>query len=135
MFNGIYYKQVDGLTMGPTLANLFLSNLERNWMSFDFSPVIYKRYVDDIFCVFRNESDSSLFFELINKAHKNLKFTFENHSNNQLPFLDVNVILKDSDFETSVFRKSTFTGLMLNFQAVCPIEWKKGLVIGMLHRA
>ena len=34
----------------------------------------------------------------------------------------------------SVFRKQTYTNLLLNFQVVCPRKWKTGLVYCMLHR-
>ena len=84
--------------------------------------------------MFENESLSKLFFEFINKQHDNLKFTYENSKNNMLPFLDVQVILDDSMFHTSVYRKSTFTGLLLNFKAMCPSNWYSGLIMGMLHR-
>ena len=61
-FNNSYYKQTDGVMMGsplgPTLANLFLAHMEMNWMSQEFSPILYRRYVDDIFCVFRSQHDS-----------------------------------------------------------------------------
>ena len=43
--------------------------------------------------------------------HPNIKFTCENEAENQLNFLDVTVHRKDNKFETSVYRKPTFTGL------------------------
>lgn len=43
--------------------------------------------------------------------------------------------MNNSDFETHIFRKATFTGLLLNFNAMCPENWKKGLILGLLHRA
>ena len=124
-----------GSPLGPTLANLFLAHMEQQWMSMNFSPILYRRYVDDIFCVFENESDSKNFFVFINQQHQNLKFTFEEGENNTLPFLDVNIIMKDDEFETHIYRKTTFTGLLLNFHAMCPEQWKKGLILGLLHRA
>ena len=50
------YKQVDGVAMGsplgPTLANLFMANLEKEWTLAPNAPTVYFRYVDDIFFVF-----------------------------------------------------------------------------------
>ena len=47
LFNGVYYKQVDGVTMGsplgPTLANIFLTYYEDRWLDnvrFSFDPNI-----------------------------------------------------------------------------------------------
>ena len=56
IFNGLLYKQIDGVTMGsplgPSLANAFLSYHEKYWLKNSpqgFKPVFYRRYVDDIF--------------------------------------------------------------------------------------
>ena len=63
------YKQVDGVSMGnclaPTLANFFLGHLEEKLFERcikEFYPNFYRRYVDDIFCVFSNQSDADRFF-------------------------------------------------------------------------
>ena len=110
-FNSSYYKQVDGVTMGsplgPALANLFLGHLEKNWLSETFSPVHYRRYADDIFCVFDDEEKADLFLDFLNSRHANLKFTIEK-GNKKIPFLDTMVNISDK-FEVSVYRKPTHT--------------------------
>ena len=40
-----------------------------------------------------------------------------------------------SEFEIGVYRKPTHTGVILNYRAHCPKNWKTGLLMGMLHRA
>ena len=59
IFDYLLYKQVEGGAMGsplgPTLANAFLGYYEKESLdicSIHFKPMIYKRYVDDIFCYF-----------------------------------------------------------------------------------
>ena len=55
-----------------------------------------------------------------------------------LAFLDTYISLPTSEndtFTSSVFRKSTYTGLMLNYSAICPHKWKVGLVKCLIHRA
>ena len=37
--------------------------------------------------------------------------------------------------DTCVWRKPTNTGLLLNFNALCPNNWKSGLIMCLLHRA
>ena len=61
MYNGRLYRQVDGVTMGsplgPTISNFCLAHLENEPLSVSkFKPELYLRYVDDIFCVFRDQS-------------------------------------------------------------------------------
>ena len=62
LFNSEYYKQIDGVaigsSLGPTFANIFLIYHEQIWLKncpCEFEPVIYKRYVDDSFLLFRSK--------------------------------------------------------------------------------
>ena len=65
-----------GLSMGsplvPVLANLFMGYHEKKWLQeFDKGKVlIYKRYVDDVFCIFGNNKDAEFFFNSLNVAIK-----------------------------------------------------------------
>ena len=52
-----------------------------------------------------------------------------------IPFLDVNVNIIDRVFATSVFRKSTHTGVFLNYLSMAPTAWKKGLIYCLINRA
>ena len=144
LYNGHVYQQTDGLAMGsplaPILANWFVSKIESKLLE-DTNikqPKFYKRYVDDIFAVFHCETDKNEFFTHLNNAHKNLQFTMEEMCNTSrsLPFLDVNIRINPSnEFETSVYRKPTNTGVLLNYEAVAPKKWKKSVIKGFLVRA
>ena len=135
------YKQEDGVSMGnplaPTMANFFLGFLEETLFKNtdpDY-PVFYVRYVDDVFCIFRNNVDFKNFFERLNSLHVSLKFTYEESRGSTLPFLDVEVKLTGEGCETSIYRKPTNTNTLLHFDAVVPLRWKSGLVMCMLNRA
>ena len=61
LFDGLLYQQVDGVAMGcplgPGLANAFLAHYEQIWLNdraHEFKPVYYKRYVNDVFVLFRS---------------------------------------------------------------------------------
>ena len=133
------YDQVDGIAMGsplaPTLANLFMGYNEVNWLT-EYTgarPEVYKRYVDDIFAVFENLNDALLFMNYLNSRHPNIKFTKEENKNGVLPFLDISISNFES-FKTSVYHKSTYTGLLMNFKSFAPFEYKKRLVGTLLDR-
>ena len=65
-----------GSLLGPVLANLFMGYHERNWLQeFDIGEVLfYRRYVDDIFCIFKSEIDAEN-FKYLNSKYPNVKFT------------------------------------------------------------
>ena len=134
------YRQVDGVAMGsllaPTLANLFLAHLEQDWLKTKCAPIAYFRYVDDVFCLFDSSSQNhEIFLDFLNKQHTNIRFTFE-VGPSSLPFLDVSVQLDSLRCPIfTVFRKETYTGLLLNYRAFCPFAWKKALIMGFLKRA
>ena len=118
-----------GSPLGPTLTNFFIANLETKLMNKLQTPTrkLYLRYVDDIFAIFDDQQACSLFFQQINAQHPDIKFTVE-HSTNTLSFLDVEIKVNDNMFGTWVCKKSTNTGLLLNFSALCPKKCKEGLV-------
>ena len=59
-FDGKIFDQVDwvamGSPLGPALANLFMGYNEQKWLESDHGRLVkfYRRYVDNIFCVFEN---------------------------------------------------------------------------------
>ena len=73
-------------------------------------------------------------FFILNSQHNDIKFTIEK-TTDTLAFLDVEIKLNDTSFDTTVYRKPTNTGLYLNFFANCPKQWKSGLILCLLHRA
>ena len=96
IFNGELYKQIDGVAMGsplgPTFANIFLCFHERNWLDScpsEFKPVVYRRYVDDTFVIFREKWQANRFLEYLNSKHRNIGFTMEAETEGKLAFLDL----------------------------------------------
>ena len=69
-FDGTYFDQIDGVAMGsplgPVLANIFMGHHEKIWIQkyTGNTPIFYRRYVDDIFCLFQNENDAMSFFSI-----------------------------------------------------------------------
>ena len=125
-----------GSPLGPTLANIFLCHYEEIWLAScpkQFKPKYYKRYVDDIFCLFQTEQKANQFQKYLNSRHKNMNFSIEKEENACLSFLDVK-ITKNETFTTSLYKKPTFSGLYLNFKSHVPETYKKGLIFCLLYR-
>ena len=82
IFDGKFYEQFDGVAMGsplgPTLANAFMCHFENIWLencSANSKPIVYRRFVDDTFLLFRKKDHVEKFKNHLNKQHKNVNFT------------------------------------------------------------
>ena len=69
--------------------------------------------MDDTRSLFSNEREALLFLTRLNGIHQSLKFTMEKEVDgvHVLPFLDVQVLRRGNNFQTTVYREPTFTGL------------------------
>ena len=79
---------------------------EKKWLQ-EFGKgkvLVYKRYVNDIFCVFEYKKDAENLFEFLNCQYKNIKFTLEKEKNKFLSFLDILNKNEGNSFLTSVYR-------------------------------
>ena len=127
-----------GSPLGPTFANIFLCHHEQKWIDdrpSAFKPVLYKRYVDDTFVIFKETSHADQFLHYLNSKHNNIKFTMESEIDSQIPFLDLNIKKINNGLSTSVYRKSTFSGLGTSFFSYCSFSFKINSIRTLLHRA
>ena len=141
MYKGKYFKQLDGVAMGsplgPSLANFFLGHLETTIIQNNiYFPNFYCRYVDDIFSIFNSDTDINNFFDFLNKIHPNMKFTKDEALNDKpFPFLNVEVKVNNDVFDSWIYRKPTNTNVFLNYRAIAPQSFKRGLILGFLTTA
>ena len=141
IFNGRVYQPIDAMAMGsplgPLFANVFMFFHEKSWLyncPFSFKPLMYRRYVDDCFLLFRSSDHVPLFLSYLNRQHPNISFSSELEKDDKLPFLGVEITRSNGRFSTSVYRKPTFSGLFTNFHSFVPSVYKRSLVCCLLHR-
>ena len=142
VFNGSIYTQLDGVSMGnslgPVLANVFLSHLEETYFKENaYFPQAYMRYVDDTFCLFSDKSHIQHFLEYINSVHPNITFTVEFENNNTLEFLDTCVNRNSTmhnHISINMKHKSTDRGLFFHFDSFVPLCYKVNLIRCLVFR-
>ncbi|KAK5650193.1 hypothetical protein RI129_001222 [Pyrocoelia pectoralis] len=137
------YIQKTGLPMGnnlsPLLAEVFLSHLETQLIfKNDFIThkfLYYKRYVDDIFIIFKgSDVDLQTSFEFFNSLHPNIKFTFEKETNKTLNFLDLSITRIHKSLKINVYRKPTTTDHVIPFSSFHPLSHKMAAFRFFLNR-
>ena len=104
-----------GSPSDPTLANVFLVHLEKNWLQnspSDFKPYYCRRYVYDIFVLFTSPQHLEAFRSFLNGCwHANMSFTILSEKKNRMSFIDIQISREDKTFTTSVYRKPNFSGV------------------------
>ena len=99
-------------SFGSTLANAFLCPYEKKWL--DSYPVEFKPKFKPSFVMFQSRDYVKKFVDYINTKHPNVHFIFEIEDQNWFSFVDIKLTetLRKKAFETSVYRKSTFSGVL-----------------------
>ena len=127
-FNNTVYKQTDEVTirppLGPALSNIFVGNDKEELFCDTRKLPIYFKYVDNTFAIFNHKTEADKFLTTLNCLHPHLKFTFEKEKNKCQPFLDICVERTHIGFETSVYRKPTFTGQYIRWGYFDPLNVK-----------
>ena len=121
----------------PPLQMHFYVVMKKNgWINcpIHFKPVMYKRYVDDIFVLSSSKEHLQLFVDYMNKQHKCLKFTSEAENDNSFSFLDIKITRHNQQFKTSVYRKPTFSGVFTHYESYVDQTYKKSLIDTLLFR-
>ena len=95
--------------------------------------MVYRRFVDDTFLLFRSKERIEKFRLYLNCQHPNIKFTSEIEESNSIYFLDIKINRDNNRFLTSVYRKPTFSGVFTD--SYIPLSYKSGLISPLLYRA
>ena len=93
-------------------------------------PKIWKRYVDDSFCII-GKDDVSAFHSI----ETNISFTIETECNGKISFLDNLVSRRNGFIVVDVYRKPTHTDRYLDFNSHNDSQHKVSTSSTLLHRA
>ena len=75
------------------------------------------------------------FFSYLNSRHPNVKFTMETEVNQVIPFLDVLIDNRGNILNTTTYHKSTYSGLLLNFDSFTSRFYKLSLIKHLIDGA
>ena len=97
-----------GTKLAPLFANLFMGNFEEKLNTYKLKPLIWKRFIDEIFFIWTyGQKELDTFVQYLNSCHTTIKFTAET-SPRTLNFLDITVNLeKDGTSLSTLYCKPT----------------------------
>ena len=136
-FGGTIYEQKDGVSMGaslgPVLANIIMTELERvvvDRLIQSGTIKFYARYVDDTLLLVKPEDVNGILQEF-NEFHRNLEFTVDKFENCVPHFLDLE-IHRDG---LSIFRKDTHTAQFVHHDSFTKWNHKIAWIRSLTNRA
>lgn len=147
-FDHTHYKQIKGTAMGtkfaPVYATLTIGYLEeklyeeiKSVFGTEFGNYFQKtwqRFLDDCFVPWtKSLEELKLFHEILNKLHKDIKFTLQ-YSNIKQSFLDVLIKNKGGRIETDIFYKETDSKQYLLFYSCHPRHTKFNIPYNLARR-
>ncbi len=112
-FGNLIFQQIAGTAMGaafsPTIANIFMSViLSRFLRTQETQPLILLRYIDDIFMIWSDTTDTlQSFLTALNNFHPNLRFTHQ-HSSHSIDYLDLTIYKGQHFAFTNLLDTKTF---------------------------
>ena len=95
---------------------------------------LFLRYVDDIVRTVKGDPEKKL--RAANLLHPNLQFTIETpNTNGTLAFFDLQISIdKSRKISCGWYQKPTDTGTILNFRSCAPLQYKRSVIEGTVHR-
>ncbi|CAJ0932264.1 unnamed protein product [Ranitomeya imitator] len=143
MFQDTFYAQQQGTAMGANVAPpyaiaymaAFESDFVYNHPLFMAHCRVWRRYIDDIFCVWDGPIESLLPFDQhINSIWPELKFTLQ-HDTHRISFLDT-LVYKEREGRLGIdlFTKPTDRNGLLHFSSCHPPSIKRSIPKSQFHR-
>ncbi|XP_023240139.1 uncharacterized protein LOC111638620 [Centruroides sculpturatus] len=139
-FYGIVYKQRKGVPMGSPMSGLLcelvVRQLEKEVLGeFMEDIILYKRYVDDVLIIWKDERRIEEFLSMINNNNHGLKLKLEQKSPMQIHFLDIDIKFKQGCVQAAVYLKPTHAPLYIPAWSNDPFRYKMSSFKALIKRA
>ncbi|XP_044753689.1 uncharacterized protein LOC123313059 [Coccinella septempunctata] len=138
-FQEKFFKQTKGTPMGTDSSSIFAEMvvddiLDRAFSLLCYTPLMTKKYVDDLFCILRADQLGNI-IRVLNDQNIHINFTHEVETNSTLPYLDLQLIRNDDNtISTDWYQKPTASGRYLNYKSSHEHKQKINLILGMKGR-
>ena len=108
-----YWLQVSGTAMGTplavTFACIYIGQLEKQLLNSpqnsNILPLYYKRYIDDIFAIFKCEQDMDHFHNNFNTLRQGNIKLITTHTGKYVTFMDLSISINNNNIEVKIYQK------------------------------
>jgi len=108
-----YWLQTSGTAMGTplavTFACIYIGQLEKQIFNapqyINCLPLYYKRYIDDIFAIFKNKKDMENFHNIFNTLRQGNIKLITTHTGICVTFMDLNISINNNNIEVKIYQK------------------------------
>ena len=121
-----------GSSLGPVIANIFMTELEKfilDELINDNIVKFYIRYVDDTLLLIKTE-DTDKILKKFNSFDKNIQFTVDKFLNGNVHFLDIKI----NRNKTDIYFKEAHTGQYTHFTSNTLWRFKTAWTRSLYHR-
>ncbi|XP_067134131.1 uncharacterized protein [Centruroides vittatus] len=139
-FNSRQYKQNRGVPMGSPMSGLLcelvLRRLEKSVIGGFMNDIMYfKRYVDDVLVIWKNDQKIEEFINRINNNDDGLMLKIEQTCSSRIHLLDIDIEFKEGHLITKVYVKPTHSPLCIPSRSNDPYQYKMAAFRAFVHRA
>ncbi|XP_067121815.1 uncharacterized protein [Centruroides vittatus] len=139
-FNNRAYIQKRGVPMGSPLSGdlceLVLRKLEENIIpQYSSNMVLYKRYVDDVFIIWKTNTNIFDFVGRMNNNPYGLTLKIDQMSNTKIHFLDIDIKLNGTEIETGIYYKPGYIPWFIPARSADPYTYKIAAFRALVRRA
>ncbi|XP_067133582.1 uncharacterized protein [Centruroides vittatus] len=134
------YLQERGVPMGSPMSSILCELVLRRLESkvipiFQHQIVLYTRYVDDVFILWKNDCSAPHFLHEINKNPYGLTLALDQESAFNVNFLDLSITCKEGQIWTDIYRKPTYQPIIIPKNSVDPMNFKYAAFHAWIKRA
>jgi hypothetical protein len=129
-FRGRVYRQTSGLPMGNSvssvMASVYMDAIEERSLS-SLNVAMYRRYVDDVFCLTTCEEEARTILDFMNSQDDNIEFELELPRQGSLSLLDFSLCFHSGNRAPPVFsfyRKPARKPVFLHYRSAVPLAAK-----------
>ena len=118
----------------PAVASIYLETWESTiFTQSKLIPLLYVRYIDDIFAIFGTRTDAETFANLAQTLDGNIRLSDVSIASS-VHYLDLNISIGNSYLHYEIYSKPSHLRVLLDFQSAHSFNLKCNVVLSQLIR-